>query len=332
VKWYSLFECSKVDCTCGVRKQNQKSSANGTTNYLYDGANSVAEVDSAATLLARYTQGAGIDEPLAEIRNGTVGFCDQDGLVSVTSLSNPTAALSNTYSYDAFGNVAASTGSLTNPFQYTGRDFDPETGLRYYRARYCSSQTGRFISEDPIGFGGGIDFYAYVGNNPANFVDPTRLAPCYDIGAFVKALDRNAKKVPNGHCGRYVGWALKAGGLNIGSHNGKDYGPYLQDSGFTTVSTDGYTPQTGDVAVFQNYPGQEDQAGHIQGWDGRNWVSDFVQPSPGRYPGRPPRIHPGKPYREAKVPFVIYRPPLCPTSGTDEHPILNFLLKLVVWM
>jgi len=67
-------------------------------------------------------------------------------------------------------------------------------------------------------------------------------------------LDRNAKKVPNRHCGRFAGWALKAGGLNIGSHNGRDYGPYLQDNGFSTVSSDGYTPQTGDVAVFQNYP------------------------------------------------------------------------------
>jgi RHS repeat-associated protein len=81
--------------------------------------------------------------------------------------------LVNTYVYDSFGNLAASTGTLTNPFQYTGRDFDPETGLRYYRARYYDAQTGRFLSEDPLGFGGGDpNSYDYALNSPINVVDP----------------------------------------------------------------------------------------------------------------------------------------------------------------
>jgi RHS repeat-associated protein len=49
--------------------------------------------------------------------------------------------------------------SVTNPFQYTGRDLDSETSLLYYRARYYDPTVGRFISEDPIKFKGGIDFY-----------------------------------------------------------------------------------------------------------------------------------------------------------------------------
>jgi RHS repeat-associated protein len=81
--------------------------------------------------------------------------------------------------YDSFGNIAASTGSLANPFQYTGRDYDPETGLRYYRARYYDSNVGRFISEDPIRFGGGsADFYSYAYNSPILYGDPLGLAPC----------------------------------------------------------------------------------------------------------------------------------------------------------
>ena len=58
------------------------------------------------------------------------------------------------------------------PFRYTGREFDAETGLMYYRARYYDSATGRFLSEDPLGFGGGNNFYPYVGNNPTDFSDP----------------------------------------------------------------------------------------------------------------------------------------------------------------
>lgn len=52
---------------------------------------------------------------------------------------------------DAFDNVA---GSLTNPFQYTAREFDPETSLYYYRARYYDPTSGRFLSEGPLGFRG----------------------------------------------------------------------------------------------------------------------------------------------------------------------------------
>jgi RHS repeat-associated protein len=55
---------------------------------------------------------------------------------------------------------------------YTGREWDPETGLYYYRARYYDPKVGRFISEDPIGFRGGVNFYSYVGGNPINRLDP----------------------------------------------------------------------------------------------------------------------------------------------------------------
>jgi RHS repeat-associated protein len=151
----------------------QKSSSIGTTNYLYEGSNTIADLDATGTLVARYTQGAGIDEPLAQLRSGTVGYYDQDGLGSVTTLSGATGAIGNSYTYDAFGNLVASTGSAANPFQYTGRDFDAETGLRYYRARYYDPAVGRFISEDRLRFSAGADFYSYVRNSPLNLLDPT---------------------------------------------------------------------------------------------------------------------------------------------------------------
>ena len=123
------------------------------------------------TQTARYAQG-GVDQPVAESRSGTTAFYEQDGIGSVTSLSNTAGTLSNTYTYDTFGNLTASSGSLGNPFQYTGRDFDVETGLRYYRARYYDPATGRFLSEDPIQFLNGPNFYAYVGNDPIDRTDP----------------------------------------------------------------------------------------------------------------------------------------------------------------
>jgi RHS repeat-associated protein len=149
----------------------QKSGPLGTTNYLYDGFNLLEEVDSAGNVLAKYTHGAAVDEDLAMLRNGTASYYHQDGLGSITSLSSPTGALANTYTYDAFGRLTASTGNLTNPFQYTGREFDSETGLLFNRARYFDPSAGRFLSQDPIRFRGGMNFYAYVRNNPAVFKD-----------------------------------------------------------------------------------------------------------------------------------------------------------------
>ena len=158
-----------------VQKVFTQNSTTTTTNYLYDGFNAVADVDQNGNALARYAATQNIDEPLAELRSGVTSYYSRDGLGSVTSLTTSAGALGNTYSYDSYGNMTASSGSIANRFQYTGREFDPETGLYYYRARYYPPASGRFLNEDPIGFGGGINFYAYVGNNPAGAIDPLGL-------------------------------------------------------------------------------------------------------------------------------------------------------------
>jgi RHS repeat-associated protein len=154
----------------------QKSGPLGTTNYLYDGYNGIEEVDNLGNVLARYAQGSEFDEELSELRSGTTSYYQADALGSITSLSNSTGALVSSYAYDSYGNVTASTGTLTNPFQYTGREFDSETGLYYNRARYYDRNSGRFISEDPIGFSGsGPNLYGYVANNPIDLTDPSGL-------------------------------------------------------------------------------------------------------------------------------------------------------------
>jgi RHS repeat-associated protein len=151
----------------------QKSGPLGTTNFLYDAMDVIEELDNSGNVLARYTHGAAIDEDLSMLRNGTTSYYHADGLGSITSLSNSTGALANTYTYDGFGKLTASTGTLTNPFQFTGREFDQETGIYEYRARYYDQTAGRFISQDPIRFRAGINFYDYVLNSPTNFMDPT---------------------------------------------------------------------------------------------------------------------------------------------------------------
>ena len=151
--------------------QSSSRTASDPTVYLYDGVNDVEEVDNSGNVLARYAATTDVDEPLSELRGSTGSYYHQDGLGAVTSLSNGSGALANTYTFDSFGKLNASTGTLTNPFQYTGRESDQETGLYYYRARYYDPNVGRFISEDPIRFSGGEDFYPYVANSAPNFSD-----------------------------------------------------------------------------------------------------------------------------------------------------------------
>ena len=133
-------------------------------------------MDSAGNLVSHYTQGAGIDQPLALTGTGGAYFYHADGQGSIASLTNGSGQLAASYVYDSFGKLMDSTGTITNPFQYTGREFDSETGLYYYRARYYDASSGRFIGEDPSSFlSGSINFYDYVENYPIGFNDPNGL-------------------------------------------------------------------------------------------------------------------------------------------------------------
>ncbi len=153
-----------------------KNSSSGTTIYAYDGANVLGEYGASGALVASYAQGAGLDEPLAMQRGGSTAYYHADGLGSITSLTGTSGATVATYVYDSFGKTRPTEG-IFNPYRYTAREQDSETGLYYYRARYYSPEIGRFISEDPIQFYGGNNFYAYVNNDPTSLVDQFGLAP-----------------------------------------------------------------------------------------------------------------------------------------------------------
>ncbi|MGB2662725.1 MAG: RHS repeat-associated core domain-containing protein [Candidatus Acidiferrum sp.] len=153
----------------------EKITSSTTSIYAYDGPSLIEETNASGAAVARYAETFPTDEPLAMLRSSTTSYYEQDGIGSVTSLSNTAGALAQSYTFDTFGNQTASSGSLTNSFRYAGREFDTETSLYFMRARYFDPSTGRFLSEDPIGFAGGNDFYPYVLNRPTNFVDPSGL-------------------------------------------------------------------------------------------------------------------------------------------------------------
>ncbi|MEE9912922.1 MAG: hypothetical protein K4571_14505 [Deltaproteobacteria bacterium] len=112
----------------------------------------------------RYIHGPGVDQPLAYQTGTNLYYYHTDGLGSVVALTDASGAVVQTYAYDSFGRITQS-GSLVQPYTYTAREYDSETGLYYYRARYYDPKAGRFLTRDPIGFkGGDFNLYAYGGN------------------------------------------------------------------------------------------------------------------------------------------------------------------------
>ncbi len=153
-----------------------ESSASGTaTRFLYDGATLIGETDASGTLLRRFVPGPGVDEPLVWYEGA--GTSDrrwllQDRMGSTIGAADAAGASLATYAYDEYGRPGAWTGPR---LRYTGAMMLPEAQLYHLRARAYSPALGRFMQSDPILYGGGMNVYAYVGNDPVNWRDPTGL-------------------------------------------------------------------------------------------------------------------------------------------------------------
>ena len=179
----------------GLGRRIEKDVNGIATRYVYDGLTILLEYDGLNVLLARYTHGPGVDDPIILERDldssGTFElteafFYQTDGLGSVTELTDSTGAVARTIVYDSYGRIAQDTGGIVQPFTYTGRELDAESGLYFYRARYYDPVAGRFLSEDRVRFAAGdVNLYRYVRNNPVNLIDPDGRLSTEDIRNFV---------------------------------------------------------------------------------------------------------------------------------------------------
>ena len=145
--------------------------------YLNDNSsltNVLAEIDENGTVKCVYTIGADL---VSQERDGRTSFYLYDGHGSVVGLTNESGVVTDTYCYDAFGNLISSTGSTENYYRYCGEQFDESTGLYYLRARYMDTSAGRFISQDS--YAGSISDpislhkYLYANANPVMYSDPS---------------------------------------------------------------------------------------------------------------------------------------------------------------
>ncbi len=134
-----------------------------------------------------------------------------DGLGSVAALSNNNGEIVERYEYDVFGRPDR-VSDVNNPYFFTGRRYDDETGLYYYRARYYDPYIGRFLQTDPIRYEDGSNLYTYCYNNPLYWIDPWGLKAgdkykTQDEAAMAAMDDIHDKSAKEGV--EYAGWVYK---------------------------------------------------------------------------------------------------------------------------
>ncbi len=156
------------------------------TQFIYDDWNMIAEIDARALGMSPKTylwgldlsgdfQGAGgVGGLLFTHVGGETHAAAYDGNGNVVGLVNlTTGQTSATYEYSPFGETVTAAGPAAggNPFRFSTKFGEDESGLLYYGFRYYNRSSGRWPSRDPIGENGGLNLYGYVFNNPINWID-----------------------------------------------------------------------------------------------------------------------------------------------------------------
>lgn len=164
-----------------------------STNTFFDFDHAIMDTDNNGSVIRKYINGPNIDEVLAIKTQSDTFYLTRDGLNSVAEATNDQAQVVERCTYDAYGQPTLQNASgevipvsdIGNRFLYTGREWEPETGLYYYRARHYDPTLGRFLQPDPLGYVDGFNLYAYVGNNPINYWDPYGLFSWGNFGGAV---------------------------------------------------------------------------------------------------------------------------------------------------
>lgn len=161
----------------------QVSGSNGSTQLLYDGDELIGEFDSSGAMTDAYVHASGADDPLvwhhlADGPGAARHFLKADHQGSIIAVADSNGAATAINTYDPWGVPGMNNKGR---FQYTGQAWIPELRMYYYKARIYWPEIGRFLQVDPIGYEGGLNFYAYVSGDPVNRTDPLGLQDSLDM-------------------------------------------------------------------------------------------------------------------------------------------------------
>ena len=166
----------KVDCEDGRSQENLYDAEglrygvkeNGTSTwFMYHQGELLYEESDEKEV--SYHLGSGIEAPQIGSKEY---YYHQDEQLSITLLTDDTGRIRNYYQYNTFGGILVEEESVSNRILYTGQQYDEISGQYYLRARYYNPIVGRFQQEDMYE-GDGLNLYAYCGNNPVRYYDPS---------------------------------------------------------------------------------------------------------------------------------------------------------------
>ena len=159
----------------GAGRRTEKVAAGLTHTYIYDAEDIIEErITGSSSDTIRYYHGAGIDEPLARKNSSdVVTYYLADHLGSMVQETGASGSVSLEREFDPWAQLVQ--GASSSGYAFTGREWDSEIGLYFYRARYYSPDSGRFVSEDPSGLRAGPNPFTFVGSEPTNRIDPDGL-------------------------------------------------------------------------------------------------------------------------------------------------------------
>jgi RHS repeat-associated protein len=156
---------------------------------------------SGGSVVATVLRGASVDEPVARVQGTGTQWLLADGVGSILAMASGAGAVIGEYTYEPFGRTTSQGDTGTNTARYTGREqVLGSEDVFYYRARFYSATYHRFISEDPIEFEGGPNLYAYVHNDPINFIDPYGTCECFVEARCRSVHDWRAAIIGAEHC------------------------------------------------------------------------------------------------------------------------------------
>ena len=149
-----------------------------------------------------YHLGAGME---AFRRGQELSYYHRDEQLSTTFITGGHGDVLNSYQYDAFGMSLGTTEKLNNRIRYTGQQYDDVTGQYYLRARYYNPVAGRFMQED-VYQGDGLNLYAYCGNNPVVYDDPSgyKRKACPPQGKISESVDETSYGKSSSNCTELV--------------------------------------------------------------------------------------------------------------------------------
>jgi RHS repeat-associated protein len=201
----------------------KESVATTTTSYLVADQNltgyaQVLDELQGGTVTRTYSYGLSLISQRLTANGQGLSFYGFDGHGSVRFLTNSTGAVTDTYDYDAYGNLIAQTGTTPNNYLFAGEQFDSTLGIYYNRTRYYDQRQGRFWTmdtweghgEEPIS----LHKYTYIGNSPVNRRDPS--GRDFDLGSTLSALQTQATLFVQNTATRFA-VAFAAGGTALGT-------------------------------------------------------------------------------------------------------------------